>query len=256
MDGMVPQMSGSARGVDPHASEKRFGTRAVIVFVLAFVLAVLFAVVVLLVSAKFDPLLRLDRNTANELHGYAVPHHAFTRLMKLASDIGTSAAWAVILLPVIAWLLFRKLRRLALFVAVTMIGNTALNNLIKLTVKRARPHLTDPVAAAGGNSFPSGHSQSAIVGYGILLAVFIPVIPRRWRPLAVGLAAALVLLIGFSRIALGVHYLSDVIGAYLIGLLWLLGMIGAFRAWRRDEGEPPAPVSEGLEPDKRDELAP
>ena len=104
------------------------------------------------------------------------------------------------------------------------------------------------MAIAGGKSFPSGHAQAAIVGYGILLLVFLPVIARRARPWVTAVAASLVLLIGFSRIALGVHYFSDVIGGYLIGGAWLFAMTAAFSAWRMEEGKPPVHPSEGLEP--------
>jgi undecaprenyl-diphosphatase len=141
-------------------------------------------------------------------------------------------------------------------VVVTVVGSSLLNNVVKLAVHRARPHLSDPVAVAAGKSFPSGHSQAAIVGYGVLVAVFLPIIPRRWRPVAVIVATLLTLLIGFSRISLGVHYLSDVIGAYLIGTVWLIGMISAFRTWRREEGKPVGDVGEGLEPEHREQLAP
>jgi len=241
---------------ESHAPERRLGTRALLVFGAAFLSAVGFAVVVLLVTSKFDPLLRLDRNTADDLHEFAVRHKAFTGLMRLISNLGSSLAWWIIMVPVMGWLLYRKLRRLALFVLVTTLGSTVLNNLIKLVVDRARPVLPDPVASAGGKSFPSGHTQAAVVGYGILLSVFIPVVPRRWRPVVVAAACVMALSIGFSRIALGVHYLSDVMGAYLVGTVWLLGMVAAFRAWRREEGKPAAAVTEGLEPEERDQIAP
>ncbi len=131
-----------------------------------------------------------------------------------------------------------------------------LNRAIKLTVDRARPHLVDPVATAAGKSFPSGHTQSALVGCGILVLVFLPVIDRRARPWLLAAAGLVVLLIGFSRIALGVHYFSDVIGAILIGLAWLLAMTAAFSVWRREERKPPVQVAEGLEPEQRERLSP
>jgi undecaprenyl-diphosphatase len=169
-------------------------------------------------------------------------------MMRFVSDLGTSLAWWIILIPAVCWLLYRRQPRLAAFVLVTAGGSSVLNNAIKLAVSRARPHLADPVAIAGGKSFPSGHAQAAIVGYGILLLVFLPVISRRAGPWVVAGAAFMVLLIGFSRIALGVHYFSDVIGGCLIGGAWIFAMTAACSAWRIEEGEPPVHPSAGLEP--------
>jgi membrane-associated phospholipid phosphatase len=238
--------------VTSNRAQRRFGIRTAV----AFGCALVFAVLAALVRSAAGPVLRVDRRTDESLHGFALRHSGFTSLMRLVSDSGTTPAWLIILTPVVIWLLYRRLLKLAAFVVVTAIGSILLNNLIKLLVGRARPHLTDPVAVAAGKSFPSGHSQAAIVGYAILVAVFLPAVPRGRRPWLVIPAAAMVLLIGFSRIALGVHFLSDVIGAYLIGMVWFLGMAGAFGAWRREEGKPSPDVAEGLEPEQGDRLAP
>jgi membrane-associated phospholipid phosphatase len=226
----------------------RFGRRAIFSFATVFVTAVGFAILLMLVKSKSAGLLRIDNSVAHELHEYVRSHRMFTSAMRLVSDLGSSLAWGVILIPVIGWLAYRRLPRLAAFVVVTAIGSSLLNNAIKLAVNRARPHLADPVAIAGGRSFPSGHAQAAIVGYGILLLVFLPVLARRIRPWAMAVGSLLVLLIGFSRIALGVHYFSDVIGGFLIGGAWLFAMTAAFSAWRIDEGKSPVHPSEGLEP--------
>jgi len=243
-------------GERENAGRRRFAGRAALVFVIAFVAAALFLAVLLLVTSSSERLLRLDRATANDLHRYALTHPGFTSVMRGLSNSGKTVVWFLVMALVAGWLLWRRLRRLAIFVVVTVAGSSLLNNAVKLAVNRARPHLTDPVAVAAGKSFPSGHAQAAIVGYGVLLAVFLPIIPRRWRPTAVIAAVALALLIGFSRISLGVHYLSDVVGAYLIGTVWLIGMISAFRTWRREDGKPVADVREGLEPEHREQLAP
>jgi membrane-associated phospholipid phosphatase len=238
------------------AGRRRFAGRALLVFLIGLLAAALFVAVLLLVAARAEFVLRTDRSVAADLHHYAVRHSAFTTAMRLVSDLHKTVVWFVVMALVAGWLLLRRLRRLALFVVVTVLGSSLLNNLVKLIVNRARPHLSDPVAVAGGKSFPSGHAQAAIVGYGVLLAVFLPIIPRRWRGPATAVAALLVLLVGFSRIALGVHYLSDVIGAFLIGTVWLIGMASAFRTWRREEGKPVADLDEGLEPEHRERLKP
>ena len=250
----------AGEGDGARAGLGRFSRRALLVFLAALLAAAAFVVVLVLVAVSFSGLVDLDRSTANRFHRIAVAHPAFTELMKLLSDSGTSVAWWIILGLAACWLAYRRLPRLVAFVLVTGVGSYLLNNAVKLLVGRARPKLSDPVAIAGGKSFPSGHAQAAIVGYGILLVVFLPAIPPRWRRPVTALAALLVLLIGFSRIALGVHYLSDVIGAYLIGTVWLLGMIAVFRAWRREQGQPDAgtmaALERGLEPEQADRLEP
>jgi membrane-associated phospholipid phosphatase len=238
------------------AGRRRFAGRALLVFLIGLVAAALFVAVLLLVAAQAEFVLRTDRSVAADLHHYALRHPAFTTAMRVLSNLHKTVVWFAVMALVAGWLLLRRLRRLALFVAVTVVGSSLLNNVVKLVVNRARPHLSDPVAVAGGKSFPSGHAQAAIVGYGVLLAVFLPIIPRRWRGPAIAAAALMVLLVGFARISLGVHYLSDVIGAFLIGTVWLIGMASAFRTWRREEGKPVADLDEGLEPEHRDRLAP
>jgi membrane-associated phospholipid phosphatase len=233
----------------------RFGVRAVLAFVAVGLVAVPFSILVVLVTAKSDPLLHLDRDTADSLHSYALTHPTFTSAMKVVGRIGSPTAWWIVLTPVFAWLLYRRLPRLAAFLAVTALGSSLLNSLIKATVDRARPHLSDPLATAHGTSFPSGHTQAAMVGCGILVLIFLPVVRRSLRVWLYAVAAVIVAVIGFSRIALGVHFFSDVIGAVIIGAAWLLAMTAAFSAWRREEHKPPVRRGEGLEPEQRRRLS-
>jgi undecaprenyl-diphosphatase len=141
---------------------------------------------------------------------------------------------------------------LAVFLIVTTLGGGVLDTVVKEVVARARPSLVDPVATAHGKSFPSGHSMSATIAYGALLLVFLPTIARRYRAVVVGGAVVLTLAIGFSRLALGVHYLSDVLGGYILGLAWLAASTAAFSTWRVERGKPPVEVTEGLEPEAAD----
>lgn len=220
------------------------------------IVAVPFGVLVVLVTRSSTPLLSLDRDTADDLHQIALNHPAFTAVMKGVSAVGSPLGWWIVLTPLFVWLLYRRLPRLAAFVAVTALGSGLLNGLIKSAVDRTRPQLVDPVARAAGKAFPSGHTQAATVGCGILVLVFLPTVTRRARLWLWAAAAGIIGLIGFSRIALGVHYLSDVIGGVLIGVAWLLAMTSAFSAWRREDSRPPVRLPEGLEPEQRHRILP
>lgn len=243
-------------GRSAHGARVRFGERTVLAFLALVLLAVPFALLVVLVIDKFAALQDVDQDTANGLHGYAIQHPLFIDAMKAVSAVGSSTGWVVILTPVFVWLMVRRLFRLALFLAVTAIGSSLLNAVVKAAVHRARPHLVDPVAVAAGKSFPSGHAQAATVGCGILVLIFLPVLARQFRAWLFVAAALVVAIIGFSRIALGVHYLSDVIGGIVLGVAWLLALTAAFSAWRREERKPPVRPDTGLEPEHRDQLTP
>lgn len=88
----------------------------------------------------------------------------------------------------------------------------------------------------------------------MLLLVFLPALPRRLRaPLTIAVGG-LVLAIGFSRLALGVHFISDVLGGYMLGLAWLAASTAAFSIWRQERGRPAVDVREGVEPEEAREL--
>ena len=154
------------------------------------------------------------------------------------------------------WLLRKGKYHLVIFLAVTCIGGGVVDTLVKVAVGRPRPEVDQPVATAFGNSFPSGHSMSSVVCYGALLLVFLPVLAGVWRRVAVVITAVLVTLIGFSRLALGVHFVSDVVGGYVLGLAWLAGSVAIFEIYREDRGlRRTKPVEEGVEPEEAKELA-
>jgi undecaprenyl-diphosphatase len=92
--------------------------------------------------------------------------------------------------------------------------------------------------------------MSSLVTYGALLLVFLPLLPRARRHLAAGATAVLVLAIGCSRLLLGVHFVSDVVGGYVLGAAWLVAGVAAFETWRVEEGRRRThPLDEGVEPE-------
>jgi undecaprenyl-diphosphatase len=236
-------------------STTRFGVRALLAAAALALVAVPFALTLLLVEEKWRPLLLADNAARNGLHQYALAHAGFVDAMQLISDSGSALAWQIVLAVVAIWLVSRRLPRLALFVVVTAAGSSLLNTVVKAAVHRLRPVLSEPVAHEQGLSFPSGHAQAAVVGYAVLLLVFLPTLRGTWRRIAVGFAGFMVLAIGFSRIALGVHYLSDVVGGFLLGAAWVAAMTAAFNAMRLERGRPSVAMGEGLEPEQAPRIA-
>ncbi len=204
------------------------GVTRVVLGVLSLALLVSFGLILLLVEARWGPLLRLDLSVRDGLNRYALAHGGFVEVMKLISGSGSGVAWVIVLTPVVAWLLWRRLTRLAVFVAVTALGSALLNAIVKANVDRLRPVLEYPVAREAGLSFPSAHAQAAVVGCALLLLIFLPILAGAWRRVAETFAVLAVLAIGFSRIALGVHYVSDVAGGFALGAAWVAVMTTAF----------------------------
>jgi membrane-associated phospholipid phosphatase len=110
----------------------------------------------------------------------------------------------------------------ALFGSTAVLGGMLLNTLLKLAFHRERPTFSGLSAALHTFSFPSGHTMAATLLYGVLAAYAIARLRSARARLAVVLGAVLmVALVGFSRIYLGVHYLSDVLAAAAEGIAWL-----------------------------------
>jgi undecaprenyl-diphosphatase len=95
--------------------------------------------------------------------------------------------------------------------------------------------------------------MTATTSFAILLLVLLPMVPHSWRPLCWAAAGLSVLGVGFTRVALGVHWFSDVVGGWLLGLAVVALTAWAFEAWRAETGRRHAGMREGLEPELPDE---
>jgi membrane-associated phospholipid phosphatase len=243
-----------SRGIRP--AEARFGTLALLAALALALVAVPFGLLLFLVEDRWRPLLRVDEGARDDLHAYVVDHHWLVTVAQTLSTIASTPVYLVLFAAVAGWLAHRGLRRLALFVVVTLIGSALLNLVVKTAVHRARPVLPDPVAHAQGLSFPSGHSQGIVVACGVLLLVFLPAVRGPWRRVAVGVALVMVLAVGTARVSLGVHYVSDVLAGYALGAAWVAAMTAAFSTWRRDRGRGEVDPARGLEPEQAQRLRP
>ncbi|MFF3263184.1 phosphatase PAP2 family protein [Streptomyces sp. NPDC002932] len=232
------------------AADRRFGVHLLGAIAVAAATAVPFGLLLVLVKGRWGPLRRIDEGAADSLHRTALEHPGWTDVLQFLSD----RVWdpftlrtAVALLT--GWLLYRRAWRLAAWSAVTAVAGGLIGLLVKTVVERARPSLENPVAHAPGYSFPSGHAMTATTSCAVLLLALLPMVPRAWRPACWGLAVVSVIGVGFTRVALGVHWFSDVAGGWLLGLAVVAATSWAFETWRADAGRARAPVSEGLVPE-------
>lgn len=156
--------------------------------------------------------------------------HLFVAITSIGAPITIGAIGVIVALV----LLVRRERILLIAWLAALVGGTLLDEVLKITIRRPRP----PYAAAFLQrltfSFPSGHAAGALLGYGMLAYLLVVrVHSRAARMTVVGIAAVLVVAIGFSRVYLGVHYVSDVVAGYATGLIWVAGCISIAETARR-----------------------
>lgn len=245
MDNWLPESV--RRKLDP---DERYGLRLTLCALALVLVAIPFGL--LLHEVVVDgPMTALDESLAEELHRRVRDDPAEVAALKAISLLGKPSWLTVLVGATLVWLMVRRRVRQAAFLAATSVGGGAVNTLVKIAVGRPRPDLEEPVATAFGNSFPSGHSMGSAVCYGALLLVFLPLVSRRLRPVFVTGTVVLVMAIGISRLALGVHFLSDVLAGYVLGLAWLAASVAAFETWRHERGRPETAVmTEGVEPEE------
>jgi membrane-associated phospholipid phosphatase len=145
-----------------------------------------------------------------------------TRAMFVSTSFGSTATVTLIAVAFGLYLLWRRHLYWLAVLATSVGGGSLLNRLLKYAFHRPRPQFDDPILALTSYSFPSGHTMAATVLYGVIAAYLLAKTRDwRWRVLIILSASLLIGFVGLSRIYLGAHYLSDVMGAMAEGLAWL-----------------------------------
>ena len=170
-----------------------------------------------------------DRWAVERLSEVLHDHPGVVDVLQVVTALGKPQALAVASVVVAVVLLARRRVRAAGFAVVATVGAWLVDNALKDLVGRARPELAEPVASASGPGFPSGHAMTSAAAYGALVVLTLPLVPPARRPLVVLVAAMVVVAIGITRVALGVHWPTDVLGGWVFGLAWLAACAAVLR---------------------------
>ena len=185
-------------------------------------LAVL-AVVAVAVYSRWSPVLTLDRSVAADLYAGDDRPAALTALLEVLTAPGATAVRMAVLLPVAGWVLLRHhARGTAAWVVLTGLLIGPLTTALKESAGRVRPPFADGGASLDSLSFPSGHSSGIATFVVVLLVLAWPRMAAHRRQLAVLAGVAAAVLVGLTRMWLGVHYLSDVVAGLAFGTAWPL----------------------------------
>jgi membrane-associated phospholipid phosphatase len=197
------------------------------------VAAGLFLVIALAIALS-TPLAALDANAGTWLHVRATP--LVTNAMAAVSFLGAPTTLTIVAVAGSLLLLYRRRHSEAATLSTVVLGGNFLNFCLKHLIQRGRPVFDDPIFSLPTYSFPSGHAMASTVFYG-LLSIY-ALVHARQRYAAYGTIAAavfMVALVSFSRVYLGLHYLSDVMGGIAEGIAWLAFCFAALHYVRRGE---------------------
>jgi diacylglycerol kinase family enzyme/membrane-associated phospholipid phosphatase len=216
----------------------------------------LFVLLTVLVAVRWQPLVDLDVSLLRSIEASVADGGALMRTMDLVSLVFAPGVLRTALVLTALLLVRRGMTGPARWVAVAVGVELALVQLLKLTLDRPRPLLAANVAEADGWAYPSGHTSAGALMCGVVVVLGALLVRRAWlRAAMTGTAVALALLLGASRLVLGVHFPTDVLGGLLLAptvLAATAATLGVVRPRRRRSA--PAPAV-GAQPERKPRLA-
>jgi len=168
-----------------------------------------------------NPLVGPDHELATWFHERLTP--AFVSVLRAFAEFGSGEWIGIVLFALLLFFAWKRWWPSLVTLIIAVPGGMLLNEWVKVLVHRHRPFVDGPFVDWSGYSFASGHTIGATLLYGQLLLFVLPSLKgRHLRLLCIFSAASLVLLVGFTRIALGAHFLTDVLAAIFFGIIWLM----------------------------------
>ena len=181
--------------------------------------------------AVANPLIGVDHELAGWFHQHLTP--TFVSVLRTFAEFGSSEWIGLSLFALVLFFAWKRWWPSLVTLIVAVPGGMLLNEWMKVLVHRQRPFVDGPFVDWSGYSFASGHTIGATLLYGQLLLFILPALKaRHWRLLSVFSTVSLIALVGFSRIALGAHFLTDVLAAIFFGIIWLAFCLFATKPMR------------------------
>ncbi len=170
----------------------------------------------------------IDTEITTFIQNFTTPN--VTSIAKIITHLGSATTEIILFICISAYCIFHHLYKEISIIFLSLVGTFLLNEGLKYIFKRTRPtieHLVDVT----GYSFPSGHAMVSITFYGMISYIIYVYLKEQGKPFwyVPVISIPLILLIGISRIYLGVHFPSDVLAGFLFGELWLLVCINIFQ---------------------------
>ncbi|MBP5895607.1 phosphatase PAP2 family protein [Streptomyces scabiei] len=212
----------------PHRPPATRTVRAAVAFAAPSVL------LLVLVALSWAPLMSLDRSIADTTHRWAVADPVLTHAFRILTDwVWDPVTMRLLALAAAVWLVWRHRDWwLAVWLGVTCAAGTAVQQGLKAAVGRERPAWPDPVDSAHYAAYPSGHAMTATVVLGLVVWLLHRYgAGRAVVRAALAVAVVSVLGVGLTRIWLGVHWASDVLGGWLLGGLTIALAVLAYEKW-------------------------
>ncbi|MFD7993335.1 phosphatase PAP2 family protein [Streptomyces mexicanus] len=207
----------------------------------AWVLAACSVVLLVLVAVRWAPLMAFDDTVARACHRWAVAEHGTTRVLRVLTDwVWDPLTMRLVCVAVALGLAARPSARwTAVWLTAACTVALLLQHGLKAAVDRPRPVWPDPVDSARQAAFPSGHAMTATVVCGLLLwLLHRHGVGRALWSTALVLAAVCVLGVGVTRVWLGVHWPSDVVGGWLLGGTVVAVAAAVHQRWSAPERGP------------------
>lgn len=197
-------------------------------FATALLSVIPFVLIIMITFSGWERLTTLDYQVSNYFYNWHGPQ--LNSVMTFITHLGDAITQTLVTIVAVFLLFIYRKWRTGLWYGLTVLGGALLlNGALKEFYMRARPSQIEPLVEIGGYSFPSGHSMGSMIVYGGLLFLLLRLIRSdNLKRLISVVVITIILLIGISRVYLGVHFPSDVIGGFSLGLSWLTLSVALF----------------------------